>query len=158
MGGPCRGACGEGGPKLGPRMDCHAGGGVGLAFPPQAMHFCWRRWGGHSGRDLLRSSGHGLSSAAAPWACDVQGWGLVGSTPHPPPLYKLRPCPSYSRRRDRNNCVRTFHCVQNVVRPHETWVCRHICQLHGAMNTCNMPHARQFDFQEFEVAQAQTSP
>ena len=43
----------------------------------------------------------------------------------PPPLYKLRPCPSYSRRRDRNNCVRNFNCVQNVVRPHETWVCSH---------------------------------
>ena len=26
----------------------------------------------------------------------------------PPPLYKLRPCPSYSRRRDRNNCVRNL--------------------------------------------------
>ena len=76
----------------------------------------------------------------------------------PPPLYKLRPCPSYSRRRDCNNCVRNFNCVRNVVRPDETWVCRHICQLHGAMDTCNMPHARQFDFQEFEVARAQTSP
>ena len=76
----------------------------------------------------------------------------------PPPLYKLRPCPSYSRRRDHNNCVRNFNCVRNVVRPHETWVCCHICQLHGAMDTCNMPHARQFDFQEFEVVRAQTSP
>ena len=75
-----------------------------------------------------------------------------------PPLYKLRPCPSYSRRRDRNNCVRNFNWLRNVVRPHETWVCRHICQLHGAMDTCNMPHARQFDFQEFEVARAQTNP
>ena len=28
---------------------------------------------------------------------------LQASTP-PPPLYKLRPCPSYSRRRVRNNC------------------------------------------------------
>ena len=27
------------------------------------------------------------------------------STPPPPALYKLRRCPSYSRRRDRNNCV-----------------------------------------------------
>ena len=26
----------------------------------------------------------------------------------PPPLYKLRPCPSYRRRRDRNNCVRNL--------------------------------------------------
>ena len=26
----------------------------------------------------------------------------------PPPLYKLRPCPSYSRRRDRNNFVRNL--------------------------------------------------
>ena len=69
----------------------------------------------------------------------------------PPPLYKLRPCPSYSRRRDRNNCVHNFNYVRNVVRPHKTWVCRHICQLHGAMDTCNMPHARQIYSQEFEV-------
>ena len=100
------------------------------------------------------------------WACAagvscVEG-GLLSGGSHgaypPPPLYKLRPCPSYSRRRDRNNCVRNFNCVRNVVRPHMTWVCRHICQLYGAMNTCNMPHARQFDFQEFEFARAQTSP
>ena len=52
----------------------------------------------------------------------------------PPPLYKLRPCPSYSRRRDRNNCVH-FNCVQDVVWPHKTWVCCHVCQLHGAMDT-----------------------
>ena len=76
----------------------------------------------------------------------------------PPPLYKLRPCPSYSRRRDRINCVRNFNYVRNVVRPHKTWVCRHICQLHGAMDTCNMPHARQAHSQEFEVVRAQTSP
>ena len=44
---------------------------------------------------------------------------------YPPPLYKLRPCPSYSRRRDGNNWVRNFNCVQDVVRPHETWVCSH---------------------------------
>ena len=81
---------------------------------------------------------------------------LGGGTP--PPLYKLRPCPSYSRRRDRNNCVRNFNYVRNVVRPHKTWVCRHICQLHGAMDKCNMPHARQIHSQEFEVARAQTSP
>ena len=53
----------------------------------------------------------------------------------PPPLYKLRPCPSHSRRRDCNNCVRNFNYVQDVVRPHKTWVCRHVCQLHGAMDT-----------------------
>ena len=76
----------------------------------------------------------------------------------PPPLYKLRPCPSYSRRRDRNNCVRNFNYVRNVVRPHKTWVCHHICQLHGAMDTCNMPHGRQIHSQEFEVVRAQTSP
>ena len=40
----------------------------------------------------------------------------------PPPLYKLRPCPSYSRRRDCNNCVRNFNCVRYVVRPQKTWV------------------------------------
>ena len=74
-----------------------------------------------------------------------------GMYPPPPPLYKLRPCPSYSRRRDRNNCVRNFNYVRNVVRPHKTWVCRHICQLHGAMDTCNMPHTRQIHSQEFEV-------
>ena len=53
----------------------------------------------------------------------------------PPPLCKLRPCPSYSRRRDHNNCVRNFNYVQDVVWPHKTWVCRHVSQLHGAMDT-----------------------
>jgi hypothetical protein len=53
----------------------------------------------------------------------------------PPPLYKLRPCPSYSRRRDSNNCVRNLNYVQDAVRPHKAWVCRHVCQLHGAMDT-----------------------
>ena len=36
-------------------------------------------------------------------------------------LYKLRLCPSYSRRRDRNNCVRNYNYVQDVVQPHKTW-------------------------------------
>ena len=40
----------------------------------------------------------------------------------PPPLYKLRPCPSYSRRRDRINLVPNFDSVPNVVQPHKTWV------------------------------------
>ena len=40
----------------------------------------------------------------------------------PPPLYKLRPCPSYSRRRDRINLGPTFNSVPNVVQPHKTWV------------------------------------
>ena len=38
------------------------------------------------------------------------------------PLYKLRPCPSYSRRRDRINLVPNFNSVPNVVQPHKTWV------------------------------------
>ena len=61
-------------------------------------------------------------------------WACLFDT-SPPPLYKLLPCPSYSRRRDRNNCVRNFDYVQDVVQPHKTWVCRHVCQLHGAMDT-----------------------
>ena len=40
----------------------------------------------------------------------------------PPPLYKLRPCPSYSRRRDRMNLVPNFNSVPNLVQPHKTWV------------------------------------
>ena len=40
----------------------------------------------------------------------------------PPPLYKLRPCPSYSRRRDRTNLGRNFNLVPNVVLPHKIWV------------------------------------
>ena len=40
----------------------------------------------------------------------------------PPPLYKLRPCPSYSRRRDRINLGPNFNSVPNVVQPHKTWV------------------------------------
>ena len=40
----------------------------------------------------------------------------------PPPLYKLRFCPSYSRRRDRINLGPNFNSVPNVVQPHKTWV------------------------------------
>ena len=40
----------------------------------------------------------------------------------PPPLYKLRPCPSYSRRRDRIDLVPNFNSGPNVVQPHKTWV------------------------------------
>ena len=41
--------------------------------------------------------------------------------PPPPPLYKLRPCPSYSRRRDRVNLVPNFNSVPNVVQPRGVW-------------------------------------
>ena len=41
---------------------------------------------------------------------------------HPPPLSKLRPCLSYSRRRDRINLVPNFNSVPNLVQPHKTWV------------------------------------
>ena len=40
--------------------------------------------------------------------CDLrmaQALGTFSPWYPPPPLYKLRPCPSYSRRRDRNNGV-----------------------------------------------------
>jgi hypothetical protein len=47
---------------------------------------------------------------------------------------KLRPCPSYSRRRDRINLVSNFNLVPNVVQPHKTWVSR-ICQSHRVMDT-----------------------
>ena len=40
----------------------------------------------------------------------------------PPPLYKLRPCNSYSRRRDRINLVPNFNSVPNVVQPHKSCV------------------------------------
>ena len=43
-------------------------------------------------------------------------------SPPPPPLYKLRLCPSYSRRRDRINLGPNFNLVPNVVQPHKTWV------------------------------------
>ena len=46
---------------------------------------------------------------------------LVSFIP-PPPLYKLRPCPSYSRRRDRIHLGPNFNSVPNVVQPHKTWV------------------------------------
>ena len=39
-----------------------------------------------------------------------------------PPLYKLRPCPSYSRHRDRINLGPDFNSVPNVVQPHKAWV------------------------------------
>ena len=35
---------------------------------------------------------------------------------------KLRPCPSYSRRRGRINLVPNFNSVPNIVQPHKTWV------------------------------------
>ena len=41
---------------------------------------------------------------------------------YPPPLYKLRPCPSYSRRRDRINLGPNFNSVPNVVQLHKAWV------------------------------------
>ena len=40
----------------------------------------------------------------------------------PPSLYKLRPRPSYSRRRGRVNLGPSFNSVPNVVQPHKTWV------------------------------------
>ena len=40
----------------------------------------------------------------------------------PPPLYKLRPCPSCSRHRDRINLGPNFNSVPNVVQQHRTWV------------------------------------
>ena len=46
---------------------------------------------------------------------------VTGRVP-PPPLSKLRPCPSYSRRRDRINLVPNFNSVPNLVQPHKTWV------------------------------------
>ena len=49
------------------------------------------------------------------------GMGWVGVYP-PPLLYKLRPCPSYSGRRDRNNLGPNYNSVPNVVQPHKTWV------------------------------------
>ena len=47
---------------------------------------------------------------------------LLGGGYPPPPLYKLRSCPSYSRRRDRINLGPNFNPVPNVVQPHKTWV------------------------------------
>ena len=46
----------------------------------------------------------------------------VSQVYHPPPLSKLRPCLSYSRRRDRINLVPNFNSVPNLVQPHKTWV------------------------------------
>ena len=48
--------------------------------------------------------------------------GLHGPQYPRPPLYKLRLCPSYSRRRDRINLGPNFNSVPNVVQPHNTWV------------------------------------
>ena len=45
-------------------------------------------------------------------------WNTPKDVTPPPPLYKLRPCPSYSRRTDRPN----FNSVPYVVQPHKTWV------------------------------------
>jgi len=40
----------------------------------------------------------------------------------PPPLYKLRPCPSYSRRRDHIALGPNFITVPNTVQPQKAWV------------------------------------
>ena len=40
----------------------------------------------------------------------------------PPPPYKLHPCPSSCRCRDRINLGPNFNSVPNVVQPHKTWV------------------------------------
>ena len=73
--------------------------------------------------------------------------GVLGTTHLPPP-----PCISYALVQATVGVGTVIIVyVRNVVRPHKTWVCRHICQLHGAMDTCNMPHARQIHSQEFEV-------
>ena len=53
---------------------------------------------------------------------------------HVPPLYKLRPCPSYSMRRDRHNLVPNFNSTPNVVQPHKTCVSR-IWKSHRVMDT-----------------------
>ena len=61
-----------------------------------------------------------VDSLVVPGECEVAE-SSTSYTP-PPPLYKLRPCPSYSRRRDRINLVPNFNSVPNVVQPHKTWV------------------------------------
>ena len=53
--------------------------------------------------------------------CDVVKFDRL-YIPPPPHLYKLRPCPSYSRRRDCINLGPNFNSVPNVVQPHKTWV------------------------------------
>ena len=50
------------------------------------------------------------------------GPGTPASSPLPPPLCKLRPCPSYSRRRDHVDLGPNFNSVPNIVQPHKTWV------------------------------------
>ena len=55
----------------------------------------------------------------------VRGWRDGHSASRrvpPPPLYKLRPCQSYSRRRDCINLGPNFNSVPNIVQPHKTWV------------------------------------
>ena len=52
----------------------------------------------------------------------IAHWSFGGPCYPPPPLYKLRPCPSYSRRRDRINLGPNFNSVPTVVQPHKTWV------------------------------------
>ena len=55
---------------------------------------CPRQW--HTSLAVLANRDPTLVAAA---------WQIQGLEYPPPPLYKLRPCPSYSGRRDRNNSV-----------------------------------------------------
>ena len=105
----------------------------GMGFPPLAHR--------HNGEDLMRVSnaavggelGHCPAACSLPKAQNVCGGAgvriLAERAPRlspqsrtPSPLYKLRPCPSYSRRRDLINLGPDFDSVPNIVQPHKTWV------------------------------------
>ena len=69
----------------------------------------------------------GLGRGARAWVVHGHWWcmGMSGVCTPPPPLYKLRPCPSYSRLRDRINLVPNFNSVPNVVQPRGVWGMAH---------------------------------
>ena len=80
------------------------GGGVGVGAPPPAPP--WTPPG---------------RTDSKLYTCDADQVTHLPIAP-PPPLYKLRPCPSYSRRRGPINLRLDFNSVPDVVQPHKTWV------------------------------------
>ena len=95
-------------------------------------------WGTSQGEDKVGARDKILNTKVARRACAGRAPGkhspcVVFCYP-PPPLCKLRPCPSYSRHRDRINLVPNFNSVPNIVQPHKTWVSQ-ICQSNRVMDT-----------------------
>ena len=87
------------------------------------------------------------------WVCR---WGPVAGLSTLRSWIKLRPCPSYNRRRDRINLVPNFNSVANVVQPRGVWGTARVFD--GKLYFTRDHMQGNFIHQELEVASAQTSP